>query len=157
MCAMTDKTPEIEITQLRLKDAHDLAPLIAAYVQALKRGAPGAPDQYYAERLLQDRSAEFLGARIDGQLVGFIIFYDLPEPVSAMRAGQADHIYVHHDHRGKGIAKALVDVLADQAETRGWAKLMLNAPRKPETGRRVFEAVAEPADWHSYVVNFRQD
>jgi GNAT superfamily N-acetyltransferase len=151
---MDEATHEIEISQLRLKDARDLAPLIAAYVQALMRGAPGEADLYYAEKLLQDRAAEFLGARIDGALVGFILFYDLPEPVTGMRAGQADHIYVHHDHRGKGIAKALVDVLADQAEARGWSKLMLNAPRKPETGRRVFEAVAEPADWHSFVVKF---
>ncbi|GIL00516.1 MAG: hypothetical protein BroJett030_04150 [Alphaproteobacteria bacterium] len=154
---MNQSTPQIEIAQLRLKDARDLAPLIAAYGQALKRGAPGAADQYYAEQLLQDRVAEFLGARIDGELVGFILFYDLPEPVSGMRAGQADHIYVHHEHRGKGIAKALVDVLADQAETRGWSRLVLNAPRKPDTGRRVFEAVAEPADWRSFVVNFRPE
>lgn len=148
------QTPQIEIAQLHLKDALELAPLIAAYAQALKRGAPRQPDLYYAEQLLQDRTAQFLGARLDGELVGFIIFYDLPEPVSGMRAGQADHLYVHHDHRGKGIAKALVDVLADQAVARGWAKLMLNAPRQPDTGRKVFEAVAAPADWHSYVLRF---
>ena len=153
---MNEATHEIEISQLA-PGRGGLAPLLAAYGQALKRGAPRAADQYYAEQLLQDRTAEFLGARINGELVGFIVFYDLPEPVSGMRAGQADHIYVHHDQRGKGIAKALVDVLADQAEIRGWSKLMLNAPRKPETGRRVFEAVAQPADWHSYVLSFRPE
>lgn len=147
-------TPNIEIEELRLKDARILAPLIAAYAQALKRGAPRRPDEYYAEQLLQDRAAQFLGAFIDGELVGFLLFYDLPEPVSGLRAGQADHIYVHHDHRGKGIAKALVDVLADQAERRGWSKLMLNAPRTPDTGRRVFEAVAVPSDWHGYILRF---
>ena len=150
-----DPRHDIEIAALRLRDAHALAPLIAAYGQALKRGAPRRPDQYYAEQLLQDRVAEFLGARIDGELVGFILFYDLPEPVSGKRAGQADHIYVHHEQRGKGIAKALVDVLADLGSERGWSKLMLNAPRRPDTGIRVFEAVAEPADWSSYVVHFR--
>ncbi|MFZ1814983.1 MAG: GNAT family N-acetyltransferase [Rhizobiaceae bacterium] len=144
----------IEISVLRLKDALELAPLIAAYGQALKRGAPRQPDQYYAEQLLQDRAAEFLGARLDGVLVGFIIYYDLPEPVSGMRAGQCDHLFVHHDHRGKGIAKALVDVLADQASARGWSKLMLNAPRMPDMGRKVFEAVAAPADWTSFVLRF---
>ena len=113
----------IEIQTLRLKDAHQFAPLLAAYAQALKRGAPRRPDEFYAEQLLQDRTAEVLGARIDGELVGFCIFYDVPEPVSGMRAGVTDHIYVHHLHRGKGIAKALVDVLADQAEERGWSKL----------------------------------
>ncbi|MEC9342567.1 MAG: GNAT family N-acetyltransferase [Pseudomonadota bacterium] len=150
-----DTGHDIEISLLRLRDAHALAPLIAAYGQALKRGAPRQPDQYYAEQLLQDRVGEFLGARLNGKLVGFILFYDLPEPVSGKRAGQADHIYVHHDHRGKGIAKALVDVLADLGSERGWSKLMLNAPRRPETGKRVFEAVAEPADWSSFVVHFR--
>jgi GNAT superfamily N-acetyltransferase len=148
------ETHRIEIEQLRLSHALALAPLIAAYSQALKRGAPRQPDQYYAEQLLQDRTAEFLGAFLDGVLVGFVMFYDLPEPVSGLRCGQADHIYVHHDHRGKGIAKALVDVLADQAPARGWSKLMLNAPKFPETGRKVFESVAVPADWHSYVLRF---
>ncbi len=149
-----DEAHRLEIGQLRLSDALALAPLIAAYGQALKRGAPRQPDQYYAEQLLQDRTAEFLGAFLDGVLVGFVMFYDLPEPVSGLRCGQADHIYVHHDHRGKGIAKALVDVLADQATGRGWSRLMLNAPKMPDQGKRVFEAVAVPADWHSYVLRF---
>lgn len=148
------KEPNIEISALRLKDALRLAPLIAEYGQALKRGAPRRPDQFFAEQLLQDRSAEFLGASFDGELVGFIMFYDLPEPISGKRAGQCDHIYVHHEHRGKGIAKALVDVLADHADERGWSKLVLNAPRLPETGRKVFEKMADKGDWHSFIMRF---
>jgi len=150
---MSDK-PAIDISPLRLKDSLHLAPLIAEYGQALKRGAPRRPDQFYAEQLLQDRAAEFLGATIDGELVGFILFYDLPEPVSGKRAGQCDHLYVHHEHRGKGIGRAMIDVLADQAEERGWSKLVLNAPRLPDNGRKVFEKVGEPGDWHSFVMRF---
>ncbi len=144
----------IDISQLRLKDALEFAPLLAAYVQALKRGAPRRPDKFYAETLLQDRTAEILGARVDGKLVGFAIFTDMPEPVSGMRCGACDHIYVHHDFRAQGIAKALVDVLADQAEERGWSKLMLNAPRQPEDGRKLYEQIAAPADWTSFVIRF---
>ena len=144
----------IDISLLHLRDARELAPLLADYAQALKRGAPRRPDEYYAEKLLQDRSAELLGARIDGVLVGFVIFYDLPEPVSGMRAGQVDHIYVHHDHRKKAIAKALIDVLADKAEERTWSKLSLNAPRQPEDGRKLYEQVAATADWSSFVIRF---
>lgn len=146
----------VEIALLRLKDALDFAPLLAAYAQALKRGAPRRPDQYYAEALLQDRTAEVIGARLDGQLVAFAIFTDLPEPISGMRCGACDHIYVHHDHRNKGIAKAMVDVLADQAEERGWTKLILNAPRQPEDGRKLYEQIAAPADWTSFVIRFDQ-
>jgi len=145
---------EIDIALLRLKDARDLAPLLAAYAQALKRGAPRRPDEFYAETLLQDRTAEILGARLDGELVGFAIFTDLPDPVSGLRCGQVDHLYVHHDHRKKGIAKALVDLLAEQAEDRSWSRLTLNAPRHPEDGRRLYEQIAAPADGTSHVIRF---
>ena len=145
---------QIDISLLRLKDARELAPLLAAYVQALKRGAPRRPDEFYAETLLQDRTAEIIGARLDGELVGFAVFTDLPDPISGLRCGQADHLYVHHDHRNKGIAKALVDVLADQAEERGWSRLVLNAPRQPEDGRRLYEQIATPSDWTSHVIRF---
>lgn len=147
-------TPHIDITLLRLKEARDLAPLLAAYAQALKRGAPRRPDEFYAETLLQDRTAEVLGARIDGVLVGFAIFTDLPDPLSGLRCGQVDHLYVHHDHRSKGIAKALIDLLSDQAEERGWARMVLNAPRQPEDGRRLYEQIAAPADWNSFVIRY---
>ena len=144
----------IDITLLRLRDARDLAPLLAAYAQALKRGAPRRPDEFYAESLLQDRTAEVMGARIDGDLVGFAIFTDLPDPVTGLRCGQVDHLYVHHDHRKKGIAKALIDLLADQAEERGWSRLALNAPRQPEEGRKLYEQIAAPADWTAFVIRY---
>jgi GNAT superfamily N-acetyltransferase len=144
----------IEISQLRLRDAHEFAPLLANYAQALKRGAPRRPDDFYAETLLQDRVAEVLGARLDGELVGFAIYVDLPEPVSGMRCGAVDHIYVHHDHRNRGIGKAMIDLLADQAEERGWSKLILNAPRQPEDGRKLYEQIAAAADWTSFVIRF---
>ncbi|UUP17478.1 GNAT family N-acetyltransferase [Nitratireductor thuwali] len=144
----------IDIALLRLKDAHELAPLLAAYTQSLKRGAPRRPDEFYAETLLQDRVAEVLGARVDGTLLGFAIFYDLPDPLTGLRYGLAEHLYVHHLHRGKGIAKALVDLMADQAEERGWSRLTLNAPRQPPEGRRLYEQIAVPADWFSHVIRF---
>ena len=145
---------QIDISLLRLKDARDFAPLLAAYAQALKRGAPRRPDEFYAESLLQDRTAEVIGARLDGELVGFAIFTDLPDPLSGLRCGQVDHLYVHHDHRKKGIGKALIDLLAEQAEERGWPRLALNAPRQPEDGRRLYEQLAAPADWTSFVIRY---
>ena len=147
-------TPTADIVTLQFRDASELAPLLAAYAQALMRGAPRRPDSYYAEMLLQDRSAEVLGARIDNRLVSFMIFADLPEPLSGMRYGMADHIFVHQDFRGQGIAKAMVDVLADLGSERGWRHLILNAPRQPEDGRKLYEQMAAPADWTSYVIDF---
>jgi GNAT superfamily N-acetyltransferase len=144
----------IDIRPLALTDAHRFAPLLAAFVQALRRGAPRRPDEHYAEGLLQDPSTVVLGASINGELVGFAIVYDLPDAQSGLRFGQIDHIYVHHDHRSRGIARAMVDLVADGAEDRGWIRLVLNAPRQPEDGRRLYEQIAAPADWSPFVIRF---
>ena len=128
----------IEIEQLRLSHSLALSSLIAAYAQALRARGARQPDQLYAEQLLQDRSAHPSAPSSMACWSASSCSMTCPS-MSGLRCGQADHIYVHHDHRGKGIAKALVDVLADQAPARGWSKLMLNAPRFPETGRKVFE------------------
>lgn len=148
------KEPNVDITLLRLSEARELAPLIAAYCQSLKRGAPRRPDEFYAETLLQDRVAELLGARIDDELVGFVVFYDLPDPVTGVRFGQVDHLYVHHERRRKGIARAMLDVLSEDGESRGWGKMVLNAPRQPEEGKKLYESLGVTADWASFVVHF---
>lgn len=149
------ETTATEISHLRLGDALELAPLLAAYAQALKRGAPRRPDRFYAEQLLQDRTAELIGARVEGRLIGFLIFYDLPEPVSGARCGQVDHVYVADDYRKLGVARAMIDVLAEESESRGWSKLVLNAPRRPQDGRRLYEKIAVKADSTSWIIRFR--
>ena len=47
-------------------------------------------------------------------------------------------------------------VLADQAPSRGWSKLMMNAPKTPDSARQVFESIGAPADWHSYLLRFER-
>ena len=44
--------------------------------------------------------------------------------------------------------------MADKAEERSWSKLVLNAPRQPEDGRKLYEQVATAADWTSYIIRF---
>jgi len=154
MTVKTENGQNVEINVLHPKDAHAFAPLLANYVQALKRGAPRRPDDFYAEQLLQDRTAQVMGARIGDELVGFTIVYDLPDPVSGLRTGQVDHIHVHHAYQGKGIARAMIDVLRDKAEKHSWARLILNAPRVPEDGRHLYEQMASRADWTSFIICF---
>lgn len=149
-----DTPKNIDISLLRLNDAHHFSPLLAAYVQSLKRGAPRRPDDFYAETLLQDRAAQIFGARLDGELVGFAIFYDLPDPVTGMRLGQVDHLYVSHLHRNMGIAQAMIDMLAEEADAHGWSRIILNAPRQPEEGRKLYEKLATKADFSSWELRF---
>jgi GNAT superfamily N-acetyltransferase len=114
---------------LSQKDAHKLAPLIAAYAQAMRRGAPRRPDEYYAELLTSDRTAEVVGAFKGDELVGFAMFFDLPDTISGLRIGQVDDIYVVPEHRGGGIGRQLLETLKSEGQSRGWSRLRWIIPK----------------------------
>jgi len=133
---------EIAITPLALPDAHELAPLVAAYAQDRKRGAPREPDEFYAELLLNDRTAELLGARLDGRLVGFAVFFDLLDTISGMRRGQLDDLFVAPAARGRRIGHALIAALVEEGRKRAWTEIRWMTPKKPATARRLAEEMA---------------
>ncbi|MEH6726109.1 MAG: GNAT family N-acetyltransferase [Hyphomicrobiales bacterium] len=133
-------------------DAHILAPLIASYAQMLRRGAPRRPDEYYAETLLQDQTAEVLGAFRDKQLVGFTIFFDLPEAISGRRTGQLDDLFIEHQHRGLGISSELVNKLVEIGKTRNWTYLRWLVSEKNDIAMRIYSSLAEPAAFKSFVI-----
>ncbi len=141
-----------DIKALGLDDAHQLAPLIADNAQALKRGAPRRPDEYYAERILADKTAEVLGA-FDGEtLVGFAVFFDLPELITGLRIGQLDDIYVHPDHRNQGIGRQIIETLVEEGQNRGWLHLRWIVPGKNTPAVALYEKIAEPDHRKSYVI-----
>lgn len=133
-------------------DALTLAPLIASYAQMLRRGAPRRPDQYYAETLLQDRTAEVLGAFQDEELVGFAIFFELPEAISGRRTGQLDDLFIGHEYRGLGISSELVRELTKIGEARNWTNLRWLVSEKNDIAMRIYSSLAEPAAFKSFVI-----
>jgi len=141
-----------QIRALGPDDAHQLAPLIAENAQALKRGAPRRPDEYYAERILGDRSAEVLGAFEGDALVGFAVFFDLPELITGLRIGQLDDIYVHPDQRNKGIGRRMIETLVTEGQSRGWLHLRWLVPGKNAPAVALYEKIAEPDHRKSYVI-----
>jgi len=141
-----------EIRALGLDDAHQLAPLIAENAQALKRGAPRRPDEYYAERILGDKTAEVVGAFDGDRLIGFAVFFDLPELITGLRIGQLDDIYVHPDHRNKGIGRRIIETLVTEGQSRGWLHLRWLVPGKNAPAVALYEKIAEPDHRKSYVI-----
>lgn len=143
---------KLDIKALGPDDALHLAPLIAENAQALKRGAPRRPDQFYAEKILDDRSAEVIGAFEDGELVGFAVFFDLPELITGLRAGQMDHIYVRPQSRQKGIARKMIETLVTEGQSRGWLQLRWMVPGKNAPALALYDRIAEPDDHKSYII-----
>ncbi|MBO6758191.1 MAG: GNAT family N-acetyltransferase [Roseibium sp.] len=142
----------LEIRTLGLDDAHQLAPLIAENAQALKRGAPRRPDEYYAERILGDRTAEVIGSFSKGELIGFAVYFDLPELITGLRIGQLDDIYVHPDHRRNGIGRNMIETLVEEGHARGWLHLRWLVPGKNVPAVALYEKIAEPDHRKSYVI-----
>jgi GNAT superfamily N-acetyltransferase len=128
---------KIAVSPLTLADAHDLAPLLAAYTQDRKRGAPRAPDEFYAERLLEDPVAEIVGARRGEDLVGFAVYLDLPDTMTGLRAGQLDDLFVIQDARDQGIGHALIGAIVAEGKKRGWEHLRWMVPAKPPTAGHI--------------------
>lgn len=141
-----------DIRAIRSDEAHKLAPLIAENAQALKRGAPRRPDDYYAERILADKTAEVVGAFQEDRLVGFVVFFDLPELITGLRIGQLEDIYVHPDLRGQGIGRKMVETLVAEGQSRGWLHLRWLVPGKNVPAVTLYEKIAEPDHRKSYVI-----
>lgn len=152
----------VTVRVLGLADARSLAPLIAAHAQALKRGAPRRPDTYFAELLLADPVAQVVGAFSDDRLVGFAVFFDLPDPVSGLRVGLVEALYAAPAVFDLAVDRRLVETLVTEGQSRGWARLVWMVPKPvdpsatglPETplanalarpsGTRLYEIVIDP-------------
>ncbi|NRG16876.1 GNAT family N-acetyltransferase [Rhizobiales bacterium] len=142
----------VAIKSLGLDDALALAPLIAEYAQAQRRGAPRRPDQYYAERILNDPTAKMIGAFDGERAIGFAIYFDLPEIITGLRIGQLDEIYVTPDERRKGIARKMIEALVNEGQSRGWLELRWIVPGRNEPAVTLYDKIAEPAGWKGYII-----
>ncbi len=153
---MNERLDKIAVRRLKLADAHKLAPLLAAYTQDQKRGAPGQPDEYYAELLLKDPVAEIVGCWHDERLVGFAVYLDLPDTMSGLRSGQLDDVFVIQDARDHGFGHRLVEAIVAEGRARGWTHLRWMVPKKPSTARKLAETMAERGWWQNYVVRIER-
>lgn len=143
-------------------DAAELLPLITAYGEALSHGEDNGekPDLAYVERLLAEPGVIVRGAFADEgadessgrKLVGFALFYDLPEAISRRRAGQIDDLYVIPETRGRGVARAMIADIVAEGRKRGWIQLRWMVPRDNLDAQRLYDRIAEAAPWKNYVI-----
>ena len=145
----------ITTSLLSMHDAHELAPLVAACVQERMRGAPRRPDEFYSELLLNDRTAEIVGARLRDRLAGFAVFFDLPDMMTGRRMGQLNELFVDQEARDQGVEHALVDALAAEATSRDWLDVRWLVPEKPPVARSLAERLGRPCGWTVFRIGIR--
>lgn len=145
-------TQIISIRSLTDADAAALAGLLADYGAEMRHAAAQPPDLALAAQLLSDPKAELLGAFHNEALLGFILFFDLPEAISGRRAGQIDDLYIASDARGHRLAQRLIDRVADLGRSRGWVHLRWLVPQDNHAAQRAYDRMAERAPWLSFAI-----
>lgn len=150
----------ITITALPPGDRVLLTSMFDAYADEMRdvlAGTAPASGAATAAMLDADPHTEILTAWADGLPVGFAIFFDLPEAVFARRCGALDDLYVLPTHRGRGIARTLVEALTDLGRARRWSHLRWIVPEGDQDAIALYERIATRADWRSYVIRLDPD
>ena len=107
------------------------APVILGFIQELADYENMREDEFATEELLrewifQKRKAEVLFACLDGQAVGFALFFHNFSTFLGRAGIFLEDLFVLPEHRGKGFGKALLRELAGIAVKRGCGRLEWN-------------------------------
>ena len=126
-------TPEVEAVRGEAAEAvHDLTRAVYSGYAALD-----PPSGALSEGLEQVRAElEAFGgavARIDGQLVGCLRLQDRDDRLLVRR------VAVTSDHRGQGVARAMIEWCLEEAQRRGARALMLGVREQLPANRRIWE------------------
>jgi GNAT superfamily N-acetyltransferase len=116
-------------------DAETLVALILelAVYEKLEHLANATPEALRAHLFGLRRAAEAILSEVDGEPVGFALFFSTFSTFRGQPGLYLEDIFVRESHRGRGIGKALLSTLARFAVERGcgrleWAVLDWNAP-----------------------------
>ena len=123
------------IRPCRPDDAETLVNLVRALAvyEKLEPFARAAPEAFRAHLFGPRPAAEAILAEVDGEPVGFALFFATFSTFRGQPGLYLEDLFVQPEHRGRGIGKALLATVARLAVARGcgrleWSVLDWNAP-----------------------------
>jgi len=137
-----------------------LLPLFAAYGAEMAphlAGSAATTPEAMLDLFTNDPRAEILVGFLDGEAVGFALFFDLPEIVFARRCGALDDLFVDPAARRQGVARLLIEALAALGTARGWSHLRWIVPETDQAAIALYERIAARAPWRSYVLRLQPE
>jgi len=130
------RMPALRIDVASTLDERDLA-AIQRLLPQLSRSA--AFDRERVVAMLSHPGAELVVARLDGELVGMATLVSFPLPTGWR--GHVDDVVVDDAHRGKGIARALLEAVLALADRRGLRTLDLTSRPSRTAAIELYESV----------------
>jgi ribosomal protein S18 acetylase RimI-like enzyme len=101
---------------------------------------------------LMDETAALhgLAATMDGALAGFVVYAPIPYPWGSGKACYLVDIGVAVAYRRRGVARALIEALAERGRTERWRHIFWLAQPENQGARRLYDSLARQSDLVRY-------
>ena len=126
---------------LRAVDRAAWEPLARGYKAFYRTELPDARYDETWQALLADERVHGLAAWLDGQMVGIAHYLFHPQTWSADACYLQD-LFTANEARGRGVATALIEAVAEAARARGAAKYYWMTKADNRTARALYDRVA---------------
>jgi GNAT superfamily N-acetyltransferase len=144
---------EVEIAPIAAEEFDQLLPLIAAYQRFYEVGEidEGRNRSFFRRFLAPSDDGLLLGARADGELVGYACLYWHFSSLEAVETVLMNDLFVAAEARGKGAGRALIEASADVARERGAPYVEWATAPDNRTAQRLYDSTgAERTEWVGY-------
>ncbi|MBK7060451.1 MAG: GNAT family N-acetyltransferase [Rubrivivax sp.] len=131
----------IAVARLTAADRAAWGELAAGYKAFYNTPTSAAEYDEAWRRLMADDGVHALGARLDGRLVG-IVHYLFHTGTWARDACYLQDLYTDPAARGQGVARALIEAVAQAARQRGATRLYWLTQDHNSTARALYDKVA---------------
>ena len=85
-----------------------------------------------------------------GRAVGLAHYRAFARPLSATTGGYLDDLFVDPQMRGKRVADALIEALAELGRAKGWSVIRWITAEDNHRARAVYDRVAKLTPWRTY-------
>ncbi|MGV9309933.1 GNAT family N-acetyltransferase [Nonomuraea sp. NPDC003727] len=143
----------ISIGRLQPYDRPAWEALFRAYIDFYQRTEPDETYRRAWEEFEKDTRVHALGARLDGELVG--ITHYLYHPSTSKPDADACYLqdlFTAPEARGKGVARALIAAVTEEARERGCGRVYWHTQESNSTARRLYDKVAENRGFIAYLI-----
>ncbi|HQR47925.1 MAG TPA: GNAT family N-acetyltransferase [Steroidobacteraceae bacterium] len=137
------------IRPLGASERGEWEPLARAYKDFYQTVLPDTAYDGTWRRLTAGDGIRGLGARLDGRLVG-IAHYLYHTGIWAPRACYLEDLFVAPAARGQGVARALIEAIAQQARADGAGRLYWLTHETNATARMLYDRVARYSGFVEY-------